>query len=89
MADTGTAPRACSDPRPEAVATGARGVDRYLSGLTELWSLTLGDPRICVAVLDGPVDFGHPCFEGANLKQSRVWPRRAKVRGCRCVMGPT
>jgi len=24
-------------------------------------------PRVVVAILDGPVDFSHPCFEGANL----------------------
>jgi cyanobactin maturation PatA/PatG family protease len=28
-----------------------------------------GDSRICVAVLDGPVDQSHPCFDGANLTQ--------------------
>ncbi|WP_328943344.1 S8 family serine peptidase [Streptomyces sp. NBC_00250] len=26
-----------------------------------------GDPRVCVAVLDGPVDLSHPCFAGADL----------------------
>jgi subtilisin family serine protease len=26
-----------------------------------------GDPRVCVAVLDGPVDLDHPCFAGADL----------------------
>jgi cyanobactin maturation PatA/PatG family protease len=26
-----------------------------------------GDPRICVAILDGPVDLEHPCFRGADL----------------------
>jgi len=46
-------------------------VDRYLTDLPQLWSLTLGDPRVCVAVLDGPVDCAHPCFDGANLKQLR------------------
>ncbi|WP_439566447.1 PatA/PatG family cyanobactin maturation protease [Gloeocapsopsis crepidinum] len=40
-----------------------------LSGLQSLSSETLGDPRICIAVLDGPVDQSHPCFEGANLTQ--------------------
>ncbi|MFI7102999.1 S8 family serine peptidase [Streptomyces sp. NPDC050161] len=27
----------------------------------------LGDARVCVAVLDGPVDLSHPCFAGADL----------------------
>ncbi|MFD8197569.1 cyanobactin maturation protease PatG family protein [Streptomyces wuyuanensis] len=27
----------------------------------------LGDPEVCIAVLDGPVDFSHPCFAGADL----------------------
>ncbi|MFF9194950.1 S8 family serine peptidase [Streptomyces sp. NPDC014779] len=26
-----------------------------------------GDPRVCVALLDGPVDLAHPCFAGADL----------------------
>ncbi len=26
-----------------------------------------GDRNICVAVLDGPVDLAHPCFQGADL----------------------
>jgi cyanobactin maturation PatA/PatG family protease len=28
---------------------------------------TLGDDRICIAILDGPVDLAHPCFRGAKL----------------------
>lgn len=32
-----------------------------------LWNESLGDPSVCVAVLDGPVDQSHPCFDGANL----------------------
>jgi hypothetical protein len=42
----------------------------YLSdfhGIGELWRETLGDSRVCVAVLDGPVDLSHPCFRGADL----------------------
>ncbi|MEU3570711.1 S8 family serine peptidase, partial [Kitasatospora sp. NPDC036755] len=27
----------------------------------------LGDPEVCIAVLDGPVDLSHPCFDGADL----------------------
>ena len=29
----------------------------------------LGEPAICVAVLDGPVDLAHPCFAGADVRQ--------------------
>ncbi|WP_229848442.1 S8 family serine peptidase, partial [Kitasatospora griseola] len=29
----------------------------------------LGDPRVCIAVLDGPVDLAHPCFAGADLRR--------------------
>lgn len=38
-----------------------------LSGIKSLWLESLGDPRICVAVIDGPVDQSHSCFDGANL----------------------
>ncbi|MEH1865818.1 MAG: PatA/PatG family cyanobactin maturation protease [Nostoc sp.] len=38
-----------------------------IPGLQSLWAETFGDPGICVAVLDGPVDQSHPCFDGANL----------------------
>jgi len=38
-----------------------------LPGLKSLWDKSLGIPGVCVAVLDGPVDQSHPCFEGANL----------------------
>ncbi len=40
-----------------------------LSGIESLWLKTLGDPRICVAVLDGDVDQSHPCFHQARLTQ--------------------
>jgi hypothetical protein len=33
----------------------------------ELWRWTLGDPRIRVAVLDGPVDLAHPSLARARL----------------------
>lgn len=38
------------------------------AGLASLHTLTQGDPRIRIAVLDGPVDYAHPCFEGARLQ---------------------
>ncbi|MBI2477350.1 MAG: S8 family serine peptidase, partial [Planctomycetia bacterium] len=43
-----------------------------IPGLQQLWAQTLGDPRICIAVLDGPVDLSHPVFRGAALSQVSV-----------------
>jgi cyanobactin maturation PatA/PatG family protease len=43
--------------------------DVPLPGIADLWSETLGDPTICVAILDGPVDTSHPSLRGANLTQ--------------------
>ncbi|NEQ35270.1 MAG: PatA/PatG family cyanobactin maturation protease [Okeania sp. SIO3I5] len=30
---------------------------------------SLGDSGVCIAILDGPVDLSHPCFDGANITQ--------------------
>ncbi|HZU37524.1 MAG TPA: S8 family serine peptidase [Gemmataceae bacterium] len=38
-----------------------------ISGVAALWAETQGDPTICVAVIDGPVDRSHPSLCGANL----------------------
>jgi cyanobactin maturation PatA/PatG family protease len=35
--------------------------------IASLQAETLGEPAICIAVLDGPVDLQHPCFIGASL----------------------
>jgi cyanobactin maturation PatA/PatG family protease len=40
---------------------------RAIPGLAELWERTRGDERICVAVVDGKVDTGHPAFAGAAI----------------------
>jgi cyanobactin maturation PatA/PatG family protease len=32
-----------------------------------LWLESLGNSVVCVAVLDGPVDLTHPCFDGSDL----------------------
>ena len=40
--------------------------------LQSLWDQSLGDSGICIAVLDGPVDRYHPCFDGANLNQMQT-----------------
>lgn len=36
-------------------------------GLAEIQAETLGDPKIKIALLDGPVELSHPCFQGARL----------------------
>lgn len=43
-----------------------------IPGFTALQALTLGDPRIKIAVLDGHADLDRACFQGANI--SRVKP---------------
>ncbi|MEA5450596.1 PatA/PatG family cyanobactin maturation protease [Leptolyngbya sp. CCNP1308] len=40
-----------------------------ISGLPDLWAETLGEPQICVAVLDGWVDQSHPSLADAQLTQ--------------------
>lgn len=53
-----------------------------LPGIQQLWSQTKGNPKICVAILDGLVDQTHPCFEGANLKQlSTLVQGKASLKG--------
>lgn len=46
-----------------------REITSRLPGLESLQKESLGDSRICIAVIDGPVDLSHPCFEGADLKE--------------------
>jgi cyanobactin maturation PatA/PatG family protease len=38
-----------------------------IPGLRELWAETLGDSKICIAVLDGPVDQSHNSLATADL----------------------
>jgi cyanobactin maturation PatA/PatG family protease len=49
--------RSCGSPRAGCL----------LPGLPSLCAASLGDPEVCVAILDGPVDISHPFFQGANL----------------------
>ncbi|MBI3866035.1 MAG: PatA/PatG family cyanobactin maturation protease [Planctomycetia bacterium] len=42
-----------------------------ISGLTDLWAHTLGDPRICIAVLDGPADLSHHALLHAKITRIR------------------
>ncbi|MGY3677082.1 subtilisin family serine protease [Streptomyces sp. TE33382] len=41
----------------------------------------LGDPDVCIAVLDGPVDESHPCFAGADMKRIDTLVRDPAGRG--------
>lgn len=45
------------------------GVEDHLPDLERVWSSTLGDPRVCIAVLDGPAALAHPAFDGALVRQ--------------------
>lgn len=40
-----------------------------IPGLEQLWAQTKGDPRICIAVLDGPVDLTHPSLRDAAITE--------------------
>jgi cyanobactin maturation PatA/PatG family protease len=40
-----------------------------IDGILELWRETLGDPNVCIAVLDGPVDLDAPCLHGSNVTE--------------------
>jgi hypothetical protein len=39
-----------------------------IPGVSDLWKLSCGDPRVRVAVIDGPAELTHPCFEGAAIE---------------------
>ncbi|WNF16844.1 anacyclamide synthesis AcyG domain protein [Microcystis aeruginosa] len=43
-----------------------------IPGMTALRSQTKGDPRIKIAVLDGPIDLDIACFQSANI--TRLYP---------------
>ncbi len=57
------------------------GVVANIPGLRELWQETLGDPRICVAILDGPVDRSHPSLAAADLMQLQTVVSREAAPG--------
>ena len=58
-----------------------------IPGLTELWAETTGDPRVCIAVLDGPVDLSHPSLVGADLVQVETLASRSVKGGSSLVHG--
>ena len=40
-----------------------------LPGLTALWTKSKGDPAICIAILDAPVDRANPCLQPAKIEE--------------------
>src|SRR5437660_974256 len=52
-----------------------------IEGLGELWTETRGSSEITIAVLDGPVDLGHPAFRGADLRVLETLVRGGADRG--------
>jgi cyanobactin maturation PatA/PatG family protease len=52
-----------------------------MAGVRELWAETTGDPRVVVAVLDGPVDRGHRSLAGARLEVIEAVAPSAPERG--------
>ena len=44
-------------------------LEEFWESIEELWDDTRGDPRVCVAILDGPVDQSHQSLRGARLTQ--------------------
>src|SRR4051794_40368597 len=63
--------------------TALPGDEHFRAALRVLWSETRGDPSICVAVLDGPIDLSHQSLRSANITRSVpaiVTPRGAALR---------
>ncbi|MDQ0462489.1 hypothetical protein QO010_000237 [Caulobacter ginsengisoli] len=53
-----------------------------IPGMDALRRRTLGDGRICIAILDGPVALDHPCFQGADLTVlDGVWSDKSVGEG--------
>ncbi len=51
-----------------------------IPGLSELWTHTLGDPRVTIAVIEGPVELERACFQGANLtKMQPYWQQDIEI----------
>lgn len=51
-----------------------------IPGIPELWAHTKGDPRITIAVLEGPVELERACFQGANLTKIKpYWQEEVEI----------
>lgn len=52
-----------------SVHTEAAALDSLLPGLAALRTEANGGAGVCIALLDGPVDRSHPCFNGAAIDE--------------------
>ncbi len=56
-------------------------IEEKVQGLNALWQKTKGAEQICIAVLDGPVDTTHSCFDGKNIKRlDTLVPQTATIQ---------
>lgn len=58
-----------------------------IPGLKALWNETLGDPGVCIAILDGPVERSHPSFSGADIEQLDTLESVSANRGAALAHG--
>jgi cyanobactin maturation PatA/PatG family protease len=56
-------------------------IDALVPGLADLWTETTGDERVCIAILDGPVDLDHAALAGAHLSSALTVPRSTPSTG--------
>ncbi len=76
------------DPRGNGDYVGGLNLDvQAVAGIRSIQKATLGDPEVCVAVLDGPVDLAHPCFAGANIRRLDTLVRDLAGQGPMSVHG--
>ncbi|MBE9168650.1 S8 family serine peptidase [Pleurocapsales cyanobacterium LEGE 06147] len=52
-----------------------------IAGLRKLWSYTKGDYRICIAILDAPVDRSHPSLIATELTTVKTLVSNSNQRG--------
>jgi cyanobactin maturation PatA/PatG family protease len=58
-----------------------------IPGLNDLWAETLGDERVCIAVLDGAVELTQRCLTGAKLTQIETLASGARTSGATALHG--
>ena len=70
-----------------AIRRGQANAVAVWTAVESLWAETQGDSRVIVAIIDGPVDQSHPCFNGANLTRLPTLVTDASDTGAACRHG--